>query len=59
MEWRTPLHLSVVAIDKEAFRSPSTKGRQLYLLIITWSYKFLKRMISISDLIYKYTQKAF
>ena len=29
-----PLHLGVVAIEKRAFWSPSTKGRQLYLLII-------------------------
>ena len=29
----TPQHLSVVAIEKGTFWSPSTKGRQLYLLI--------------------------
>ena len=32
---RPPLHLSVVAIEKGAFWSPSTKGRQLYLLFFT------------------------
>ena len=25
MEWRHPLHLDIVAIEKGAFRSPSTK----------------------------------
>ena len=28
------LHLGVVAIEKEAFLSLSTKGRQLYLLLL-------------------------
>ena len=32
-----PLHLGVVAIEKGAFWSPSTKGRQLYLL--TYVYR--------------------
>ena len=34
-----PLHLGVVAIEKGAFRSLLTKGRQLYLLYLdtnTW-----------------------
>ena len=31
----TPLHLGVVAIEKGAFKSLSTKGRQLYLLDVT------------------------
>ena len=33
-----PLHLGVVAIEKGAFRSPSTKGRQLYFYYITANY---------------------
>ena len=32
MELSPSLHLGVVAIEKGAFESPSTKGRQLYLL---------------------------
>ena len=32
-----PLHLSVVAIEKGAFWSPSTKGRQLYLLLLIYA----------------------
>ena len=35
MELRPPLLLDVVAIGKGAFGSPSTKGRQLYLHIIS------------------------
>ena len=35
-----PLHFSVVAFQKEAFRAPSTKGRQLYLLTYQWSPTF-------------------
>ena len=32
-EWSSaPLHFGVVAIEKGAFGSPSTKGRQFYLL---------------------------
>ena len=34
-----PLHLSVVVIEKGAYGSPSTKGRQLYLLLTTWEPK--------------------
>ena len=34
----TPLHLGVVAIEKGAFGSPSTKGRQLYLLLLQCVY---------------------
>ena len=34
-EWSSaPLHLGVVAIEKGAFGSPSTKGRQLYFYFI-------------------------
>ena len=33
------LHFSVVAIEKGAFWSPSTKGRQLYLLIFIYVFK--------------------
>ena len=32
MELRPPLHFGVVAIEKGAFGSPSTKDRQLYFL---------------------------
>ena len=34
-----PLHFGVVAIEKGAFRLPSTKGRQLYLIYFTY-YSF-------------------
>ena len=36
----TPFHLSVVAIEKGAFWSPSTKGRQLYLYKVTTVYLY-------------------
>ena len=41
MEQRSPLHLSVVAIEKGAFGSLSTKGRQLYLLYFYWDIGIL------------------
>ncbi len=38
-----PLHLGVVAIEKEVFGSPSTKGRQLYFYVVkTWEVFFRK-----------------
>ena len=49
--WRPPLHLGVVAIEKGAFRPPSTNGRRLSMILNKSNNSYINNNMLVCNLV--------